>query len=82
MTSDDAVAKLAQILSKGSSRKSFATDPDGTLRDNGVNPEDLPPEIYNVLSDLSDTELRAIARLKKAFDDAPDVDADQKLQMV
>jgi hypothetical protein len=82
MTNDDAIAKLAEILSKGATRKSFANDPEGTLRDRGVNPDDLPAEIYEVLSDLGDIELRAIARLRAAFDASQDVSPDMKLQMV
>ena len=82
MTNEEAIAALAEILSKGATRKSFANDPEGTLRDRGIDPASLPTGIYEVLSDLSDTELRAIGRLKKAFDEAGDVSPDAKLQMV
>jgi hypothetical protein len=76
------MAMLVQILSKGPTRKSFAADPEGTLRDRGVNPNDLPPEIYEVLSDLDGTQLGAIVRLKIAFENSQDVSDDVKLQMV
>jgi hypothetical protein len=82
MSNNEAIGKLAEILSKPSSRKSFATDPEGTLQDRGVKPEDLPKEIYEVLSDLEGTQLGAINRLKMAFDKSPDVSDDLKLQMV
>jgi hypothetical protein len=52
------------------------------LRDRGVEPDDLPAEIYGVLSDLEGTQLGAIIRLKLAFDNSPDVSDDLKLQMV
>jgi hypothetical protein len=82
VTDDNAIDVLAEILSKGATRKSFANDPEGTLRDRGVDPASLPAGVYDVLSDLSDTELRAIGRLKKAFDESGDVSSEQKLQMV
>ncbi len=82
MTNNDPIATLADILSKGSTRKSFASDPEGTLRDRGVDPADLPSDIYDVLADLNDAELRAIGRLRGAFDSSPDISSDQKLQMV
>jgi hypothetical protein len=82
VTNDDAIAKLEQILSKGATRKSFANDPEGTLRDNGVDPADLPEDVYEVLSDLNHDELRAVARLKGAFDRSTDVSPQAKLQMV
>jgi hypothetical protein len=81
VTDNEAIATLADILSKGATRKSFATDPEGTLRDRGVDPASLPAEIYDVLSDLNDAELRAIGRLKGAFDHS-DISDEQKLQMV
>lgn len=68
--SDPAVnelAKFASLITNPHQRREFTRDPLGTLAENGVNVEQLPPSVRDFLSDLSYEELRLLAKMQTAM---------------
>jgi hypothetical protein len=56
--------KLGDVISDPKLRKSFFIDPSGTLRDAGVDVDEIPHAVRETLFDLSHEELRSLARVK------------------
>ena len=63
----DAIAKLDGTLRNPVSRRRFHVDPEGTMRDAGANPGDVPPEVWWTLTHMTLVELAAIAELGVAL---------------
>jgi hypothetical protein len=63
----DAIAKLNDTLRNPVSRRRFHVDPEGTIRDAGGDPGDMPPEVWWTLTHMTLEELAAIAELGVAL---------------
>jgi hypothetical protein len=64
-----ALSKLDQIIRDPRSRQEFLDDPHETLRNTGAEPGDVPPNVWQALTDMTLVELAAIARLGTALTD-------------
>lgn len=62
-----AIAKLDDTLRNPVSRRRFHEDPEGTMRDAGTDPDDVPPEVWWTLTHMTLMELAAIAELGVAL---------------
>jgi hypothetical protein len=63
----EGLSLLARSLQDPFFRKAFATDPEAALSQAGISRETIPPDILEVLIDLSPEELAALARVKKVL---------------
>jgi hypothetical protein len=63
----NAVAILDDLIRDPQSRIQFYEDPDDTLRNAGVDPDDVPPHVWQVLTEMTLEELTAIAALGLAL---------------
>jgi hypothetical protein len=66
MTSENAlnaVAVLDDLIRDPQSRQRFYEDPDATLRNAGADPDDVPPHVWQALTEMTLAELAAIAAL-------------------
>jgi hypothetical protein len=66
MTSENAlnaVAVLDDLIRDPQSRQRFYEDPDATLRNAGADPDDVPPHVWQALTEMTPAELAAIAAL-------------------
>lgn len=62
-----ALARVGGLLSDPFFRKSFAADPAAALAAQGIAQNSLPKGVLDVLAGLSQEELRALSRVKKAL---------------
>jgi hypothetical protein len=62
-----ALSKLDQIIRDPQLRQQFLDDPDQTLRNAGAEPSDVPPTVWQALTEMSLAELAAIAALGAAL---------------
>lgn len=65
-----AVGVLDRLIRDPESRLQFYEDPDDTLLNAGANPSDVPPEVWQVLTEMTLEELTAIAALGIALAEA------------
>ena len=63
----NAVAILDDLIRDPQSRLRFHEDPYGTLRNAGADPDDVPSEVWQVLTQMTLDELGAIADLGVAL---------------
>ena len=73
MTSENtfyAVGILDGVLRNPVSRRRFHEDPDGTMREAGADPGDVPSEVWWTLTHMTLEELAAIAELGVALAEA------------
>jgi hypothetical protein len=63
----DALRQLATSLQDPFFRKAFAADPEAALAQAGISREAIPPDILEVLLELSPKELGALARVRKVL---------------
>jgi hypothetical protein len=59
----NAVAILDDLIRDPQLRQQFYEDPDGTLRSVGASPGDVPPHVWQTLTEMTLAELAAIAAL-------------------
>jgi len=64
-----AVEKLDDIIHNSGSRKKFKNNPESAMRDAGADPAEVPPEVWDTLTQMSLDELTAIADLGVALSD-------------
>jgi hypothetical protein len=63
----NAVAILDDLIRDPQTRQQFYEDPDATLRSVEADPEDLPPHVWQALTEMTLEELTAIAVLGVAL---------------
>ena len=64
----DAVSKLAtEVLARPTTRRSFATDPLGTLERAGIAADEIPPQVLDTLSDMSYEELGIVGSVAQSL---------------
>jgi hypothetical protein len=61
------VAILDDLIRDPQTRQQFYEDPDATLRNAGADPEDVPPHVWQALTEMTIEELTAIALLGVAL---------------
>jgi len=59
----NAVAILDGLIRDPQSRQQFYEDPDDTLLNAGADPEDVPPHVWQTLTEMTLEELAAVAAL-------------------
>jgi hypothetical protein len=59
----NAVAILDDLIRDPQSRQQFYEDPDAALRNAGADPGDVPPHVWQALTEMTLEELAAIAAL-------------------
>jgi hypothetical protein len=59
----NAVAILDDLIRDPLTRQQFYEDPDATLRNAGADPADVPPHVWQALTEMTLDELTAIAVL-------------------
>jgi hypothetical protein len=59
----NAVAILDGLIRGPQSRRQFHEDPGATLRNAGADPDDVPPHVWQALTEVTLAELAAIAAL-------------------
>jgi hypothetical protein len=57
------VAKVFHVIDRPALRRSFLADPEGTLKQNGVDLGIFPEDLVDILADLSYEVLGIVARL-------------------
>jgi hypothetical protein len=65
----NAVAILDDLIRDPQSRQQFYEDRDTTLRNAGADPDDVPPHVWQALTEMTLEELAAIAALGIALAD-------------
>jgi len=63
-----AYAVFNEAIADPDRRRALANDPEGTLKDAGVRPSELPTQIRRLLEDLSYEELRLLSRYNIALE--------------
>jgi hypothetical protein len=63
----DEIAKLGAAISKQDFRDSFLSDPDGALKQHGVDKAQIPQELLDTMSSLSAEQLAALASVKETL---------------
>lgn len=63
-----AYAVFNEAIADPDRRRALANDPEGTLREAGVNARELPPQVRRLLDDLSYEELRLLSRYNVALE--------------
>jgi hypothetical protein len=77
----DVLRDLATSLQDPVFRKAFAINPEAALAQAQIQREAIPPDIFEVLIDLSPEELAALARVRKILQ-AGGIPDDVKAMMV
>ena len=73
MTSENippAVSELDRIIRDPQSRHQFHEDPHATLRNAGADPADVPEDVWQVITGLTNAELDAVAAVGVALERA------------
>lgn len=65
-----ALAKLDAIIRDPVSRQQFKADPYGTVAEAGIELENVPTQVWQVLVEMSFDELGAVAALGVALDES------------
>lgn len=71
-----AVSKLDGVIRDPQSRRQFQEDPHATLRNAGANPDDVPTDVWQILTDMTPAELDALVALGVAMAEAGLTDGD------
>jgi hypothetical protein len=67
----DAVSRLAtEVLARPTTRRSFATDPLGTLERAGIDAHEIPEGVLDTLSDMSYEELGIVGSVTQSLIDS------------
>jgi hypothetical protein len=75
------VTQLAEHMTDEDFRNGFANDHRQALDKVGIDPSDVPSQLLEALKDCSADELRALSKVRRAFD-AAGVEDEYKVEMV